>query len=169
MQTIEALTNGSEVTLAQCTNRVINLYQSRGFQVVEIRGDSQFKCIEEHIPPTHLYTCAPGKHVSLVERSIQTLEGDCWTLYHGLLYKHVPTIMLRSLVQFVVQLRNVFPPLDGISNTMSPTTIVTGLPMPNAALFSLQFGEYMHVHDKTKYHQQYQPSAIYPRHCSASS
>ena len=56
MRTVESLTNGYEATLAQCSNRVINRYQSCGFQVVEIRGDGQFKCIEEHIRPTHIYT-----------------------------------------------------------------------------------------------------------------
>ena len=55
--------------------------------------------------------------------------------------------MLCLLVQFVVQLWNVFPPVDGISTTMSPTSIVTGLSTPDAAHFSLEFGEYVHVHD----------------------
>ena len=81
--------------------------------------------------------------------------------------------MLRSLVQFVVQLRNVFPPLDGISNTMNPTTIVTGLIMPNAAHFSLEFGEYVHVHDNMNTTNdinppQYTPAiALLPANCNA--
>ena len=144
---VEALPNESKVTLVSCLRRVINLYQSGGFQVIEARGDGQFKFTEEHIRPTHLYTCAPGEHIPQVERSIQTLERDYRTLYHGLPYNYYPKIMLCSLVYFVVQLRTVFPPVDGISTTMSPTSIVTGLLTPDAAHFSLEFGEYVHVHD----------------------
>ena len=147
LRTVKALPNESEEILVSCIKKVINLYQSCGFQVIEARGDGQFKCVEEHIRPTHFYTCAPGEHIPQVERSIQTLEGDCRTLYHGLPYKYYPKIMIQSLVQFAVQLRNIFPPLDGISSTMSPTSIVTGLPKPNAAHFSLKFGEYVHAHD----------------------
>ena len=147
LQTVKALPNESEETLVSCIKKVINLYQSRGFQVIEARGDGQFKCIEEHICPTHLYICTPGEHILQLERSIQTLEGDCRTLYHGLSYKYYPKIIIQSLVQFAVKLQNVFPPLDGINSTMSPTLIVTSLPKPNAARFSLKFGEYVHVHD----------------------
>ena len=49
MQTVEALPKATKNALVSCTKRVINLYQSRGFRVVEVKGDGQFKCLEEHI------------------------------------------------------------------------------------------------------------------------
>ena len=101
MQTVEALPKATKNALVSCTKRVINLYQSWGFRVIEVKGDGQFKCLEEHFRPTHLYICAPAEHIPQVERTIQTIEGDCRTIYHGLPYKYVPTIMLQSLVQFV--------------------------------------------------------------------
>ena len=83
-------------------------------------------------------------------------------MYHGLPYKYYQKIMIQSLVQFAVQLRNVFPPLDGISSTMSPTSIVTGLHKPNTAHFSLEFGEYVHVHDNPTVTNDFNPSQSTP-------
>ena len=82
----EIISNVAAPTLAKCTITIINLYQYRGFRVVEVQGNGQFKYIEENISPVHLYISATGEHIPQVERSIQTIEGDCRTLYRGLSY-----------------------------------------------------------------------------------
>ena len=97
LRTVEVLTSATEENLIKCVKRVINLYQSRGFTVIEVRGDQQFECIEHGITPVHLYTSTAGEHIPQVERSIQTIEGDCRAIYHGLPYRSYPAIMLRSL------------------------------------------------------------------------
>ena len=147
LRTVEFLANADEAHLAASVATIINLYTARGFEVVELRGDGQFSCLKEHIRPVHLYTAAKGEHIPQIERSVQTIEGDCRTIYHGLPYTYFPPLMLRSLVQFVTQLRNIFPVPNGVSSNLGPTSIVTGAPMPSAKHFSLEFGEYVYTHD----------------------
>ena len=70
--------------------------------------------------------------------------------------------MLCSLVRFVVQNRNLFPPDDGISATYGPTTIVTGLPIPSSSYFGLEFGEYVHTHDHSEVTNDVEPARTTP-------
>ena len=51
-------------------NRVLNLYQSRGFQVKEINGDNEFMCITNNILPIKMNIVAADEQVGEVERSI---------------------------------------------------------------------------------------------------
>ena len=138
LRTVEAIKNATQKSLVACVRSVITLYRTRGFNVIEIRGDQQFECIKDHILPTHLYISTAGEHIPEVERSIQTIEGDCRSIFYGLPYRWYPSTMLKALVRFVVQNRNLFPPDDGVSTTYGPSTIVTGLPMPTSSYFVLE-------------------------------
>ena len=44
-------------------------------------------------------------------------------------------------------MRNRLPSLNGISEIMSPLTILTGLPNPSYSSFKLEFGQYVQVHN----------------------
>ena len=114
-RTIEYLHNAKYKTLLNSIQTVFNLYESRGFTIEQVRGDGQFECLRESIRPVHLHTSAAGEHIPDVERSIQTVEGDCRTIYQGLPYKLYPKLMLIGLANTSVQNRNLFPQTDGIS------------------------------------------------------
>ena len=43
---------------------------------------------------------------------------------------------------------NIIPPMDGMSNTVSPRTIVTGLRISHGKHLLLEFGSYAQVHDE---------------------
>ena len=147
LRTVEYIKSATYKSMLDSIYTVINLYQSRDFDFVEIRGDYQFKFLEESLRPIHLYTTSGGEHVPEVERSIQTLEGDARTVYHSLPYKHYPRELTKSLVEYVNHNRNIFTTIDGISSTMSPNSIITGLPNPPESYFSLEFGTFAHAHD----------------------
>ena len=70
--------------------------------------------------------------------------------------------MLKALVRFVVQNRNLFPPDDGVSTIYGPSTIVTGLPMPTSSYFGLELGEYVHVHDHPDVTNEIEPARTTP-------
>ena len=57
--------------------------------------------------------------------------------------------MIRELVSDVTRSLNLFPPTDGISPTMSPSTIIDGTPLPDYNLLRLEFGAYVQVFDDT--------------------
>jgi hypothetical protein len=53
--------------------------------------------------------------------------------------------MIKGAVRFAVKVLNQFPAEDGISDVLSPVTIVTGLPAPDYNHIQLDFGEYATV------------------------
>jgi hypothetical protein len=55
--------------------------------------------------------------------------------------------MLINMVLYSVRLLNFFPPKDGISDTISPKTILTGNTLDEKRDLPLQFGTYCQVHD----------------------
>jgi len=146
-RTIEPLQTVNYKALLNATNTIFNFYNARGFNIEYLHADHQFDCLRESIRPTVLYISAAGEHVPEVERSIQTIESNCRALYHALPFQLLPRIMTRSLVRHVVRTMNIFPSTTRVSTSMGPTTLLTGLPMPDVTYFSLEFGAYVHVHD----------------------
>lgn len=65
--------------------------------------------------------------------------------------------MLRSLVRFSICNRKLFPSTNSVSSTLSPSTILTGLPFPDESYFSLEFGAYVHTHDSPEITNQLNP------------
>ena len=51
------------------------------------------------------------------------------------------------MIEYQVSMRNKFPTQNGISKTMSPLYIMTGIPKPSYSEFKLEFGRYVQVHD----------------------
>ena len=91
-----------------------------------------------------------GEHVPEVERSIPTVKGDIRTLYHSIPYKRFLPLIIKEMVEYQTTMRNKLPSLNGISQTMSPLTILTGLPNPTYNSFKLEFGQYVQVHNQIK-------------------
>jgi hypothetical protein len=57
--------------------------------------------------------------------------------------------MVRELITFAARTINMVPSHDGVSDTLSPDTIVTGRPKPDYATMKLEFGTYVQVYDGT--------------------
>ena len=146
-RTIEYMPSENQETILSCLQKVINIYRARGFVIEYICGDGQFECVRENVRPIHLNTSSAGEHVPEIERSIQTIKGDIRTMYHSLPYKKLPPLMIKGMVEHQVGMRNKFPSINGVSKTMSPLTIMTGLPIPTYHDFKLEFGQYVQVHD----------------------
>ena len=133
-RTVEPILGESYKHLLTSIFNVLNFYQTRDFEIEHVRGDHQFECLREALRPALLHTTAAGEHVPEDERSVQTIERYCRTTFNGLPYKFYPKIMLRSLVRYSVKNRNLFPSQNGVSSTLGPTSILTGLPMPDVSL-----------------------------------
>ena len=64
----------------------------------------------------------------------------------GLPYRYIPNIMIKAMVRDSIIQLNAFPPSDGISTTMSPRTIVTGMPNIDYNKLKIRTGLYAQVH-----------------------
>ena len=146
-RTVEYLSNQSKKTLLEAVDNVIRFYHARGLKVEHVRGDHQFHCLGESLAPIQLHITAAGEHVPEVERSIQTLKADCRTTSNALIFERFPPLMIKSLVEYHVHNRNLFPAANGVSTALGPATIMTGLPIPSFSDFPLAFGDYAQVHD----------------------
>jgi hypothetical protein len=139
----------SKATLAACLSSDLALYQARGFSPVAIHADNEFSVCQRSFPGVHFNICAVDGHVPEVERAIRTLKETIRATIHGLPFNSLPRVLVKELVSAAVTQANMFPHPDGISPTLSPSTIVTGAPKPDFNNMPLEFGQYVQVYDGT--------------------
>jgi hypothetical protein len=146
-RTVAPIKSRHQTVLLKETNAIKNLYETRGFKVVDLHVDNEFACIREDIRPTNLNVANADDHVPEIERSIQTVKERTRCLANSLPYKRYPKLLSRSMVENAIKGLNDFPAKDGISTTISPKTIVTGAPAPDYNDMKLEFGTYVHVYE----------------------
>eukprot|EP00957_Ditylum_brightwellii_P019731 1489096-Ditylum_brightwellii.AAC.1 len=100
------------------------IYMQRGFRVTIIFMDRQFEPLYGNLAEEKftLEVCSNNEHVAKIKRQSQTVKERVKAVYNTL-----PGRVLVELVNFAVFWLNVFPPSAGVSKTLSPHTIITGL------------------------------------------
>ena len=147
--TAEAVYNAKVNTLSRCIKSIINQYERRGLQVDTIIADNQFDCTKEHVDKVNFIPLTKDEHEKFVERNIRFIKDRCHCIYNKLPYKRIPKRMTIRMVYTAVFWINAFPQKEGISDTISPRTIMTGL-KPTMAHAKYQFGEYFQTHETSR-------------------
>jgi hypothetical protein len=150
--TIKALDSMKIPVLEQeIIGRVIKLYAVRGFHVKFILVDIQFKPIKDRaILPVHVNVVGKGEHVPpAIERFIQVIKERCRCYYAMLPFDVLPRIMVVDLLTTVMFYINVFVWKQGVSQYLSPLTILDGVVLDYNLHFQVIFGEYAHTYDDT--------------------
>ena len=93
-----------------------------------------------------------------IERSVRTIKERCRSTCNSIQYRRITIIMVRSLVEGVVNILNYFPSKNGLSNTLSPSTIVEGKPKMDFGRDMISFGSYALVYQGTSNNMK--PSAF---------
>jgi len=101
------------------TQEVVCLYESHGFEVVNIQADMEFECLKNDVCPVKLNVTANDDHVGEVERFVRTIKECVRANVQTLPFKQLPKIMILGVIRKAVQLLNQFPAMDGISDTLS--------------------------------------------------
>jgi hypothetical protein len=143
--TVSRVNERNKPTILKEIKAVLNVYHSRGLIVCDIHGDTEFLCIREDIRPTQLNIVPADSHVGEIERSIRTIKERLRSCVHGLPFKRLPKLLLTHMVHDTVRCLNMFPWANGISATLSPTSIVTGAAPPNFNHMRIEFGSYAQV------------------------
>eukprot|EP00957_Ditylum_brightwellii_P046336 3516129-Ditylum_brightwellii.AAC.1 len=94
-----------------------------------------------------LEVCSNNEHVAEIKRQNRTVKERVRAVYNTLPFKKVPGRILVELVNFVVFWLNVFLPSAGVSKTLSPRTIITGLEVDYDKYYQLEFGKYVQTHE----------------------
>ena len=121
------------------------LYSSRGFQINTIHADPEFEKIRDDIRPIDLITCEAGAHVPEVERSTQTVKNGCRSQTHSMPYRAMPRIMIRALVQLIIDELNAEPARDGYKGA-TPRNIIDNLSHLDCNDLKYEFGSYVQLH-----------------------
>ena len=136
-------------TMLSFINKSILEYTACGFEVVDVHTDKEFECLRESLGNVSLEICGPDKHVPEVEHSIRTMKETMRATAHGLPYRRLPKLMVTELVTMATRCFNGFPKEDGVSEHMSPHSIVTGRACMDYNKIPLEFGSYVKLVDRS--------------------
>lgn len=85
-----------------------------------------------------------------IERYIRTVKEAKRTLQYDLPYKKQPKMMTEGCVYTSIKNLNALPVLNGVSDTLSPSTLITGKqPLDFNHLLKLKYGDYAQVFKET--------------------
>ena len=136
-------------TIKACIAADLKMYRERGFEPAEIHADGEYNALKNSFGNVHFSICSADDHVPEAERAIRTVKETIRATIHGMPYKRLPRVMVRDLAEFAVRAINMVPSADGVSDSMSPETIVTGKPKVDYRTMKLEFGTYVQVYDGT--------------------
>ena len=154
--TVEHVLSRNIKTINKALTQVINLYHSRGLRVVEVNGDPEFEALRvplantmaKYETPVNLNTSGENDHVPEIERGIRTRKERARAIIGTLPFTRLNMLLVRELIYRIEFALNAFPPGDGVSETISPRTLITGRGVTQRH-FELEFGEYVQVHEKS--------------------
>ncbi|KAI2508903.1 Reverse transcriptase (RNA-dependent DNA polymerase) [Fragilaria crotonensis] len=144
-RTAHPVPDRSKHTIMRRLRSVIKLYQARGLTVCDVHSDHEFGCIRESLRPIELNVVPADSHVGEIERSIRTVKERLRSCAHGLPFKRLPRLLVQSMVSNTIRCLNQFPWPNGVSATMSPASIVTGVGTPDYNCMRIEFGAYAQV------------------------
>jgi hypothetical protein len=144
-RTVAPIANRTKRTLLMEAKAVINLYETRGFEISRIEADREFACIANDLLPIPINIADADDHVHEVERSIRTVKERTRCTVQGLPFRRIPKAMMRAAVEGAHKSLNQFPARDGASEVMSPLTIMTGRPNPDYNDLKIEFGAYAQI------------------------
>ena len=131
--------------MLQQIRKLDQLYSSRGFRVTTLHADPEFEKIRDEVRPMNLIVCEAGAHVPEVERSTQTVKNGCRSQTHSMPYRAMPRIMIRALVQMIIDELNAEPARDGYKGA-TPRNIIDNLPHLDCNELKYEFGSYVQLH-----------------------
>ena len=148
--TVTGVDDRTKETQIECLGAVIKLYEDRGFDVANVITDKEFEHIRNDLSPINLETVATDDHVGDIEVAIRHVKEDIRCTVQSLPYNRYTKLMIRELVSDVVRKRNMFPAVDGVSDKLSPLTIVNGDAPPDYNKMKLEFGSYVQAFEENE-------------------
>ena len=110
--------------------------------------DRKFQYLNGHEIDTGLNITSRDEHVPEVERMIRTIKDRVRAVYNSLPYQHIPLTMIPKMVFTVIFWLSAFPQHDGVSNTLSPRTIITQRIVDYKLHCHIEFGAYTQIHEE---------------------
>jgi hypothetical protein len=144
------LSSQCEAEIMKGLRFVFQTYKARGFKIDVLLGDGEFEPLREQIYglDAQLNTTSNDEHVGDIERYIRVVKERARATYNLTPFKKMPPMMIQELVGGCVFWLNAFPHEGGISDTLSPCTIMTGKIIDYNKHCRIMFGAYAQVHEE---------------------
>jgi hypothetical protein len=155
---VTAVNHLADRTVPQIFEAFKEMYQyylQRGFHITTVHADGEFsplKTLIEALLGGPMVNLASAKeHVPEIKRRIRVVKERCRATRNSLPFHTIPKLMTIHIVLDVVKLLIFFPTKGGVSDTLSPNTIISGETLDYTKHLSLQPGQYCQVHEEDKY------------------
>ena len=149
--TSEFLTNQKTDTIFKAIKRVHQTYCKRGFRITNFLLDGQFDKdgLGDELAGIGitLNTVAANEHVPEIERHIRTIKERTRSVVTMLPFQRFPARITIELIYYCVFWLNSFPAEGGISDTMSPRSIIVGSVVDYTNHCKIEFGTYVQTHE----------------------
>ena len=142
------LPNRKIPTIFKALKAMHNYYLQRGFQIVFIKGDGEFKPLKDLIEselyggPTLNLTSAK-EHEPTIERKTRVIKERLRAIIYSMPVNAVPSLVMIHMELFVAKALNIFPVKGGIPG-WSPKQIMTG-EVVNYKYYCVPFGSYCQI------------------------
>jgi hypothetical protein len=149
---VNHLADRTTKTIYQAYEEIHKFYLNRGFHITTLHVDNEFAPLQVMIqsmpggPRVNLTSA--NEHVPEIERRIRVVKERARASRHSLPFNRIPKLLTIYIVFKAVKLLNYFPPKGGISDTVSPKTIMTGDTLNYKVQLTLQIGQYCQVHEE---------------------
>ena len=155
--TVTTIDKAEKRDLWDAIKPILQLYQLRGFQVSEFRGDGQFACLQRILLASgvpNIRICSRDEHESFIERHHRTLQERT----RALLFQSSDRYQLKSFPKKIIQgamryatfFINALPAPSGISKTLSPAAMMNDYFLDYSKHCRLQFMQYVLIHNESK-------------------
>jgi hypothetical protein len=125
------------------------MYLHRGFRLKHVNLDGEFGPIQALIQElgTRANLASANEHAPEAERRIRVIKERVRALRFGMPFSRLPRLMVIHMVFQCTRLLNYFPTKGGISDTISPRTLLLGETLEYKKQFRLSIGDYCQVHE----------------------
>jgi len=149
--TSENIGNMKIKTIQKSLRQIKAAYAKRGFRIRHAHMDGQFEPLMAVMAEMQitLNVTSADEHVPEIERWIRTCKERCRAVICMLPFKKLPRRLIVELIYAATFWLNSFPKKHGISATISPRTIITGLELDFNKHCALEFCEYCQTHEET--------------------
>ena len=147
-----AIRNAKDTTLFNCIRAAHGLYKTRGFKVTQIHGDNEFMSLTNRLAEELEITFHPvarGSHEPFIERDNRTSKERARCMFNSTPFTRMPPRMVIEMILAVDYWLNSWCSKGGVSDTIPPRQIITGIKLDAHKHCKFQFGDYLLAHNES--------------------
>ena len=149
---VNHLANRTMSEIFKAFKEIYQYYLHRGFCITTMHADGEFeplKLLIEALPGgLHVNLASMNEHVPEIEWCIRVIKEHARATCHSMPFSRIPKLLVIHIVLKSIKLLNFFPSKGGLSDTLSPKTIMSGEMLDYKKDLSLQIGQYCQVHEE---------------------